>query len=355
MHMRSDVYLEPVQIPIGYARASGRLGATLLPHTPVEEILTEGGSVAGVRTPRGEIRAPVVVDAAGAWLRVVAALGGATVKVVPTRHQLMVTVPLPGVRPDQPITRIIDANVYVRPEKGGLMLGGYEPDPVQYDMGSLPADFDIEDLELDLSVLRRLAESVAAAVPGVPRRGAAGAPGRIADDDRGWRACPWARPGVEGSLCDRRLLRRRPVDCAGAGRAAGGMDRPGPPSIDVSMMAQAGGDRPGGRRAAGSLPAAVRAPLLVAGDDAGWLPIKIAERSFTKKSSNGVALWSLTRDIELTPARDALKEARKAGASSRRSTVRFRTVSDSTRMSSMFARTPVSRNLKSDWLSTTLS
>ena len=165
MHMRSDVYLEPAQVPIGYARASARLGATLLPDTPVEEILTTAGAVAGVRTPRGEIRAPVVVDAAGAWLRVVAAHGGATVKLVPTRHQLMVTVPLPDVRPDQPITRIIDANVYVRPEKGGLMLGGYEPDPVQYDMRNVPADFRIEDLELDLSVLRRLAASVATQFP----------------------------------------------------------------------------------------------------------------------------------------------------------------------------------------------
>jgi glycine/D-amino acid oxidase-like deaminating enzyme len=165
MHMRTDVYLEPVQIPAGYARACGRLGGTLLPNTPVEEIVTEGGTVSGVRTSRGEIRARVVVDAAGAWLRVVASLGGSSVKLVPTRHQLMITVPLPEVRTNQPITRIIDANVYVRPEKGGLMLGGYEPDPVQYDMRSLPADFGIENLELDLSVLRRLAENVAVQFP----------------------------------------------------------------------------------------------------------------------------------------------------------------------------------------------
>jgi glycine/D-amino acid oxidase-like deaminating enzyme len=165
MHVRSDIYLEPVQVPIGYARASGRLGAVLLPHTPVEEILAEGGAVAGVRTPRGEIRGRIVVDAAGAWLRRVAALGGSTVKLVPTRHQLMITVPLPGVRPEQPITRIIDANVYVRPDKGGLMLGGYEPDPVQYDMAALPESFGIDDMPLDLSVLRRLAESVAAQFP----------------------------------------------------------------------------------------------------------------------------------------------------------------------------------------------
>jgi len=165
MHMRSDVYLEPVQIPAGYARASARLGATLLANTPAEEIVTQGGVVAGVRTPRGEIAAPVVVDAAGAWLRLVAAQGGSTVKLVPTRHQLMVTVPLPEVRTNQPITRIIDANVYVRPEKGGLMLGGYEADPKQYDMQELPAEFGIANMGLDLSVLRQLAESVAEQFP----------------------------------------------------------------------------------------------------------------------------------------------------------------------------------------------
>ena len=165
MHMRRDVYLEPVQIPLGYARASGKLGAALLPNTRVEEILVSGGTVAGVRTAKGDIRAPVVVDAAGAWLRLVASFGGSTVKLVPTRHQLMITVPLPKVHPNQPITRVIDANVYIRPEKGGLMLGGYEPDPVQYDMAELPPDFRIEDLALDISVLRRLAESVAAQFP----------------------------------------------------------------------------------------------------------------------------------------------------------------------------------------------
>ena len=166
MHMRTDVYLEPVQIPALYARAAGRLGAALLPNTRVEEILPRSRRRSRACAPiAGEIRSPVVVDAAGGWLRLVAAMGGSSVKLVPTRHQLMITVPLPKVRPEQPITRIIDANVYVRPDKGGLMLGGYEPDPVQYDMRDLPPDFGIDDLKLDVSVLRRLAESVAVQFP----------------------------------------------------------------------------------------------------------------------------------------------------------------------------------------------
>jgi glycine/D-amino acid oxidase-like deaminating enzyme len=165
MHMRTDVYLEPAQIPALYASACSKLGAAVLPNTMVEEVITTGGTVSGVRTARGEIRTRTVVDAAGAWLREVAALGRSTIKVMPTRHQLMITVPLADVRPEQPITRIIDANVYIRPCNGGLMLGGYEQDPLQHDMATLPSHFRIEDLPLDLSVLRRLADSVVAQFP----------------------------------------------------------------------------------------------------------------------------------------------------------------------------------------------
>ena len=164
-YARRDLYLEPGQIPRGYVRAATRLGATLLPHTAVTGIVMRDGAVAGVTTDQGEISAPVVVDAAGAWTRQVAAGVGLRIPVVPTRHQLLITAPLDGVAPDQPITRIVDANVYVRPCDGGLMLGGYEPDPVQYDINELPAGFQMQDLPLDLGVLRRLADSVAEQLP----------------------------------------------------------------------------------------------------------------------------------------------------------------------------------------------
>jgi glycine/D-amino acid oxidase-like deaminating enzyme len=143
----------------------------MLPHTLVTGIVIEGDGVVGVETERGIIRCETVVDAAGAWLRAVAALAGAGVPMVPTRHQLLITEPIEGVEALQPITRIIDANVYVRPDQGGLMLGGYEADPVQYDPAALPARFDIADLALDLGVLRRLADSVREQLPvfqGVP-------------------------------------------------------------------------------------------------------------------------------------------------------------------------------------------
>jgi glycine/D-amino acid oxidase-like deaminating enzyme len=161
----SDLYLEPVQIPLGYARAAGRLGATLMPNTAVTGIVTRDGAVESVITEHGPIRTPVVVDAAGAWTRPVAKMANRRIAVVPTRHQLLITEPIDGILSSMPIARVIDSNVYIRPEKGGLMLGGYEPDPAQYDARDLPPDFQIKDLRLDIGVLRRLADAVVTQFP----------------------------------------------------------------------------------------------------------------------------------------------------------------------------------------------
>jgi glycine/D-amino acid oxidase-like deaminating enzyme len=153
----TDCNVEPAELPIGYCRAAEKLGAALLPHTPAIGFEVGPGGVRAVRTPGGAIATRVVVDAAGGWARLLATELGGPLPVVPTRHQLLITAPIPGVTPDFPIARVIDANVYVRHERGGLMLGGYEADPLQPDPATLP---DVATLALDIEVLWRLARSV---------------------------------------------------------------------------------------------------------------------------------------------------------------------------------------------------
>lgn len=152
----TDCNVEPSELPIGYCRAAAKHGAVLLPQTPATGFEIGAGGIEGVRTPRGMIATRTVVDAAGAWARLVTTAMGAALPVVPTRHQLLITAPIPGVTPAFPIARVIDANVYVRHERGGLMLGGYEADPLQPE--TLPED--ITQLPLDIEVLWRLARSV---------------------------------------------------------------------------------------------------------------------------------------------------------------------------------------------------
>jgi 4-methylaminobutanoate oxidase (formaldehyde-forming) len=165
MHTPGDLYFEPAQVATGYAAAAGALGVTLLPRTTVTRVDVRAGAVHAVETDRGTIAAPVVVDAAGAWARQVAERSGIRVPMVPTRHQLFITEPIEGAHPHIPITRIMDAAVYVRPCWGGFLVGGYEDTPTQIDIEQLPPDFQMADTPLDLALLRRLAGLVREQLP----------------------------------------------------------------------------------------------------------------------------------------------------------------------------------------------
>lgn len=165
LHVPSDGWVDPARVAIGFATRAGELGARLLPFTPVEGLLSDGGRATGVVTPRGPIHAPVVVDAAGGWTARVVAGSGITLPLVPVRHQLFITEAIPGVAPLQPIVRLVEASVYVRYEQGGLMFGGYEDVPRVLGREGLAPGFQIASLELDLGVLRGLVDEVAAHFP----------------------------------------------------------------------------------------------------------------------------------------------------------------------------------------------
>jgi glycine/D-amino acid oxidase-like deaminating enzyme len=160
LHVPDDGWLDPARLAVSFAARAAELGARTRPFTRVTGLLADGGRVAGVVTDRGEIHAPVVVDAAGAWAARVAATAGVRVPLVPLRHQLLVTEPIPGVEPLQPIVRLVEASVYVRHEQGGLLFGGYEDAPRVVDVAALPPAFQIADLPLDLAVLRALIDEV---------------------------------------------------------------------------------------------------------------------------------------------------------------------------------------------------
>ena len=169
-HIPGDIYVEePPTLLAAYLEAGRRLGVTVLGHTPVTAVRTAGGAVEAVVTPRGEVRTPVVVDAAGVWAPRVGTLAGCAVLVLPLRHQLAITAPLPGTRATHPIARIVDAAAYVRPARGGLMFGGFEADPLPVDPhaggDADGAAFTMDRVPLDRAVVERFAAAVAPQVP----------------------------------------------------------------------------------------------------------------------------------------------------------------------------------------------
>jgi len=259
----TDCNVEPSELPIGYCRAAEKLGAVLRSHTPATGFVIGPGGVEGVRTPGGTIATRAVVDAAGAWARLLATALGGALPVVPTRHQLLITEPIAGVGPEFPIARVIDANVYVRHERGGLMLGGYESDPLQPDLAALGPSFEMADLPLDVEVLWRLARSVREQFPIFQDPAIRVAEHRTSDpDDR--RPLPGGAAARRGRcLGDERLLRGRSQRRPGAGRGNG---RVGPrrrpharPHRDRSVPLRR--PRPRRDRAPRALPPGLRRPL----------------------------------------------------------------------------------------------
>lgn len=167
-----DVYIEePASLLGAYQEAAAKLGVAICGHVPVTGIRVRAGEVVGVMTTSGEIAAPVVVDAAGAGAREVGRLAGAEVPVAPMRHQLYITMPVLGMQPSHPIVRIIDAAVYVRPARRGIMLGGFESDPLPLDPAGRDESFSMDDVPLDFAVLERLTGLVERTVPDLRRVG----------------------------------------------------------------------------------------------------------------------------------------------------------------------------------------
>jgi D-arginine dehydrogenase len=100
-------------------------------HTGCEvgSLVVEAGRAVGVRTPRGEVRAPVVVDASGAWA---GRLGRASrpLPLRALRRHLFVSGPPMGGHRDTPFAWVEDASFYFRPEGDGLLLSPCDETPM---------------------------------------------------------------------------------------------------------------------------------------------------------------------------------------------------------------------------------
>ncbi|MGH2561269.1 MAG: NAD(P)/FAD-dependent oxidoreductase [Thermomicrobiales bacterium] len=90
-----DGAVYPFEVVRGYLAKARACGARLLTQTKVTGVMLEGGRVAGVETTRGAIRAPWVVNAAGAWANEIGAMVGVPTPMVPVKGQVLVTAPLP--------------------------------------------------------------------------------------------------------------------------------------------------------------------------------------------------------------------------------------------------------------------
>ncbi len=121
----TDAIVFPWPFLWGYARAALRLGVDIHTFTPVVGIDREGDRFV-LRTPKGTVRAPRVVNAAGAWSPPVARLVGIELPTWPVRHEILSTEPLKPFL--GPMVSVLDSGLYFSQSLRGEIVGGITVD-----------------------------------------------------------------------------------------------------------------------------------------------------------------------------------------------------------------------------------
>jgi len=125
-----DGYLDAPRNVLAYTAALVALGVEVREHRSFTGLRVEGGRAVGVDTSDGPIHADAVVLTGGPDLAAVGAAAGGHVWAGGTRHQVVVTAPVPGVDPRTlPMVFDVTSGIYWRPgEESGLLWGMSNPD-----------------------------------------------------------------------------------------------------------------------------------------------------------------------------------------------------------------------------------
>jgi sarcosine oxidase subunit beta len=124
----ADGWARPPLVATAFAQRAEALGARIFEGSPVTGITVAGGAIAEVRTLRGAIETPIVVDAAGPWASEVAALAGIALPAEPVCRQVFRTAPFANVDPRAPLTIDVRSNLWFRPHEGGFWWGKSDED-----------------------------------------------------------------------------------------------------------------------------------------------------------------------------------------------------------------------------------
>jgi sarcosine oxidase subunit beta len=150
----------------GYARAADALGVEMHQRTEVLDILVEGGEgpdgkgsggrVTGVRTNRGDIAAPIVVNCTAGWASLIAAMAGVRLPISTHPLQAAVTEPVKVFLPTVVVSGSL--HVYVSQTDRGELVFGASVDP-----------FATYDVRGSLDFTEELAGHVLELMPGISR------------------------------------------------------------------------------------------------------------------------------------------------------------------------------------------
>ncbi len=167
----TDGQASPSDIVQALARGARSAGVTIAEDTPITGIRVEGGKVRGVETAAGFIQCEKLVIACGQWSRAIGKMAGVNIPLVSVQHHYAITEKIDGVTPNLPTLRDPDRLTYYKEEVGGLIMGGYEQNPVPWAEDGIPDGFHFTLLDPDWDHFGPVMELALPRVPALEHTG----------------------------------------------------------------------------------------------------------------------------------------------------------------------------------------
>ncbi len=167
----TDGQASPSDITQSLAKGARMHGAKLFEDVRVTGFEMSGDRIVKVRTTQGDIACEKVVNCAGQWARQVGAMAGINVPLQPVKHQYIITEKIDGLAADAPTIRDPDRRTYFKEEVGGLVMGGYEPNPQAWTTGDVPDEWQFRLFDDDFDHFEQHMGEAIARVPALEKAG----------------------------------------------------------------------------------------------------------------------------------------------------------------------------------------
>ena len=167
----TDGQASPSDITQALAKGARMHGAKLFEGVGVEGFDITDGRVTAVRTNHGVVKCDRIVLCAGQWSRQIGGLAGVSVPLQPVKHQYVITEKLQGLAKNAPTIRDPDRRTYFKEEVGGLVFGGYEPNPISWDVSEVPTNFEFQLFDDDFDHFEQHMGEALARVPALANTG----------------------------------------------------------------------------------------------------------------------------------------------------------------------------------------
>ena len=150
-------HVDPYGVTHAYAKAARRNGASYHTRTMVKGLVQQSDGTWLVTTDKGDILAEHIVNCGGLWARELGRMVGLELPVLAMEHMYLLTEDMPEVAAFNKETgkEVIhavdfDGELYLRQERGGMLMGTYERACVPWSELETPWDFGHELLEPDI-------------------------------------------------------------------------------------------------------------------------------------------------------------------------------------------------------------